>query len=454
MAFRKVLAVKTARFVNFVSKKLGKQGVTMAGKYALKVYPNLLRDLSKEVREKIYVTCGTNGKTTTNNMLANFFISEGKKVICNRTGSNMLAGVVSAFVLEADSKGHIDCDVAVIEIDEASARRVFPHFKPDYMVLTNLFRDQLDRYGEIDITMNLLNEALDMAPDCELIINSDDVLVASFAEKSGHKYTTFGISEPCDENPASTTEIREGRFCMFCGSQLEYDFYHFSQLGSYHCPKCGFKHPQIDFNATNISLSKGLKFTIEEKKDGEVVKTRDIDANYRGFYNIYNILASYSAARYGGMELKGIDPILKDFHPENGRMESFKIGSTNVLLNLAKNPAGFNQNISAVMEDDSDKDLIVVINDNAQDGRDISWLWDVDFERFKGANVKSIVVSGLRAYDMQLRFKYSEIKSKAIMDVGDAVKYMLKGHTDNLYILVNYTALYSTRNMLKNMEKK
>ncbi len=449
MGFRKFLSIKTARFVNFVSLKLGKQGVTMAGKYAMKVYPNLLRDLSKQVRGKIFVTCGTNGKTTTNNMLAAFLRSEGKKVICNSTGSNMLQGVTSAFVLAADSKGRIDCDYACIEVDEASARRVFPHFQPDYMILTNLFRDQLDRYGEIDITMNLLKEALEMAPDCELIINADDVLAASFAKESGHKYHTFGISEPCEENPASTTEIREGRFCLFCGSELKYDFYHFSQLGRYRCPNCGFEHPAIDFDAENIFLNKGLNFTIDEKQTG---LTRDIKSNYRGFYNIYNILASYSAGRVGGFALDNIAPVLENFKPENGRMESFKIGETTVLLNLAKNPAGFNQNISAVMEDKSPKDLIVVINDNAQDGHDISWLWDVDFERFKDANVKHIIVSGLRAYDMQLRFKYSEIKCHATLSVEKAINKLVKGYTGNLYVLVNYTALFSTRKLLKSME--
>ncbi len=454
MGFRRSLAVITARSVNFISRMMGKQGVTMAGKYALKVYPNLLKDLSSQVREKIIVTCGTNGKTTTNNMMAAFIKSEGKKVIINSTGSNMLAGVVSAFVLSASLGGKIDCDYACIEVDEASARRVFPHFKPDYMVLTNLFRDQLDRYGEIDITMNLLSEALDMAPDCKLIINADDVLAASFAKKSGHEFVGFGIDKPCSQFRSSENEIREGRFCLFCGSELKYDFYHFSQLGSYACPNCGFKHPLLKYNATDVSLSKGLKFAVEEKSDSGDTKKRALSSNYRGFYNIYNILASYACGRELKFDLNKIDKILNNFKPENGRMESFKVRDCNILLNLAKNPAGFNQNISSVMEDESEKDLIVVINDNAQDGHDISWLWDVDFERFADANVRNIVVSGLRAYDMQLRFKYSEIESEAVMGVEDAINHMLKKGSKNLYILVNYTALFSTRGLLKGMEKR
>ena len=447
MGIRKTLAISSAKVINKLCILFGKQGVTLSGKIAQKICPNILSDLSSQVKKGIYVTCGTNGKTTTNNMLNSFLVDEGFKTICNSTGSNMLNGVIAAFVLNAKINGKIDTDYAVIEIDEASTLRVFPYFKPDYMILTNLFRDQLDRYGEIDLTMDILIRALDMCPDCTLIANADDVLSASLAKKSNHKFLTFGIKDNYKDNQQSTTEIREGAFCQFCGSRLEYNFYHFSQLGSYHCPNCGYKRPDIDFNVDNINLKNGLKFTIHSK-DSDF----DIASNYRGFYNIYNILAAYSAAKAEGLELKGINKILSNFKPENGRMESFTIGGCNVLLNLAKNPAGFNQNISAVMEDDSPKDLVVVINDNAQDGRDISWLWDVDFERFAGANVKNIVVSGTRAYDMELRFKYSDIESKAIVDVESAISELLTGHTNNLYVLVNYTALYNTRKWLKAKE--
>ena len=327
---------------------------------------------------------------------------------------------------------------------------VCPHFQPDYMILTNLFRDQLDRYGEIDLTMDILLRALKLAPDCKLIVNADDVLTASLVQKSGHPAITFGIQNPCPENPASVTEIREGAFCQFCGQHLEYDFYHFSQLGSYHCPNCGYERPAIQYNAADITLENGLCFSVNES-DGN---KRSLTSNYRGFYNIYNILAAYAGARTEGFELKKITKILNHFRPANGRMETFQIGDCKVLLNLAKNPAGFNQNISAVMEDKSRKDLVVVINDNAQDGHDISWLWDVDFERFSDANVDSIVVSGLRAYDMELRFKYSDIASKAILNVEDAITELLTEHTGNLYVLVNYTALYNTRKWLKAMEEK
>lgn len=443
MRVRRLTAIWAAKIVSTACRLSGRQGVTFAGKVALKLDPKILSDLALQVREKIFVVCGTNGKTTTNNLLCSAIESEGKKLVCNHTGSNMLAGVAAAFVLAAKNTGKLDADYACIEIDEASTLRIFPHFKPDFMVLTNLFRDQLDRYGEIDTTMDILKRAMQMAPGMTVIVNGDDALSAYLAMESGNPYKTYGITEQVFQEQ-NDNEIREGRFCKRCGAKLEYEFYHYSQIGKYHCPSCGFTRPEPDFNASNIDMSDGLQFDV----DG-----RHIAASYRGFYNIYNILAAYSAGRTAGMELAGFERVLSDFNPQNGRMEHFQIDGTDIILNLAKNPAGFNQNISAVMEDEKDKDIIIVINDNAQDGTDISWLWDVDFDRFADQSIRSITVSGIRCQDMRLRMKYVDIPSELIADVKSALEARIKDGCKNLYVLVNYTALFSTRSLLKQMEK-
>lgn len=199
MILRRMLAIWISKATCVVCKLAGKQGVTLAGKIALKIDPKILMELSGQVRKKIFITCGTNGKTTTNNLLCSAIEAEGEKVICNHTGSNMLNGVVSAFVLAAKWNGKLDADYACIEIDEASTVRVLPYFKPDYMILTNLFRDQLDRYGEIDITMELLKKAMHMAPDMTLVVNGDDALSAFLAKDSGNKYVTFGIGKQCQQ---------------------------------------------------------------------------------------------------------------------------------------------------------------------------------------------------------------------------------------------------------------
>lgn len=441
MRIRRILAIWAAKGAGWACKKMGRQGVTWAGKIALRLDPKILKELSAQVREKTLVVCGTNGKTTTNNMLCAALEAEGKKVICNHTGSNMLNGVVSAYVLAAGLNGKIDADYACIEVDEASTRHVFPAIKPDYMVLTNLFRDQLDRYGEIDITMNILKEMIQKVPDMKVIVNGDDALSAYLALDAGNPYLTYGISHPVMKN--ETNEIREGRFCKCCGERLHYRFYHYSQLGDYECPKCGFKRPKLDYDASGVKLGDQISFYVEG---------RHLSANYKGFYNVYNILAAYAGIRAAGFPGEHFQDMLKGFNPENGRMEQFRIGGTSVVLNLAKNPAGFNQNIAAVMQDRSPKDLVIAINDNAQDGTDISWLWDVDFDCLEDESVRSIVVSGIRCQDMRLRLKYVDISSELQADVEQAIRSRLTGHTGNLYVLVNYTALYSTRNILKKIQ--
>lgn len=443
MRLRRMLAIWAAKITEKISVHIfHKQGVTWAGKIALKICPAILKELTGQVRENIFIVCGTNGKTTTNNMLCAALEAEGKKVICNHTGSNMLNGVVAAFVLGAGNGGSLDADYACIEVDEASTRRVFPHFKPDYMVLTNLFRDQLDRYGEIDTTMNILKEVMCTAPEMKVIVNGDDALSAYLAMESGNPYVTYGISEKVVDDRDSH-EIREGRFCKQCGEPLAYQFYHYSQLGDYACTGCDFKRPDIQYNASDVKVGDSLAFTVEDRR---------ITAHYKGFYNVYNILAAYAAGRTAGQKLEHFDEMLAKFNPENGRMEQFTVKDTKIILNLAKNPAGFNQNISAVMQDTSPKDIIIVINDNAQDGTDVSWLWDVDFDRFGNEDVKSITVSGIRCYDMGLRLKYTDIPSMMEPDVEKAICERAENGCKNLYVLVNYTALFATRNVLKRLE--
>lgn len=443
MNVKRIIAVWAAKTAGYICKKMGRQGVTWAGKIALKIYPPILREMAAEVRKGIFVVCGTNGKTTTNNMLCAALEAEGQKVICNHTGSNMLNGVAAAFVLGARLSGHIDADYACIEADEASTKYIFPEIKPDYMLMTNLFRDQLDRYGEIDITMNILESMIKTLPEMKVIVNGDDALSAYLAMDSGNPCIFYGISQPVMKN--ETNEIREGRFCKRCGAKLEYSFYHYSQLGDFLCPGCGFKRPDPDFDAYDVKVGDRLSFRVEN---------RLISADYKGFYNVYNILAAYAGIRSAGFLAEHFQNMLKKFNPENGRMEQFRISGTGVILNLAKNPAGFNQNISAVMQDTSPKDVIIVINDNAQDGIDISWLWDVDFDLFREENIRSITVSGIRCYDMRLRLKYVDISSELEENVENAIRKRISDGTGNLYVLVNYTALFSTRNILKRLEEE
>ena len=421
---------------------LKRQGGVLPGRIAMKIDPELLSDLASLVDHSVVIT-GTNGKTTTSNLIADAVAASGATVVCNRAGNNMEPGVVGALLEARGGLKHTSSGkrVGVFECDELYTVRVLPKLKPTYFVLLNLFRDQLDRYGEIDITMNILEEMIRTVPKMQVIVNADDALSAYLAMDSGNPYITYGISKPVQKSAAN--EIREGRFCKKCGARLEYSFYHYSQLGDYKCPSCGFARPEIKYDAHDVKVGDQLSFQVEDKH---------LTANYKGFYNVYNILAAYAGLRTAGFSGEHFQNMLQKFNPQNGRMEQFRIKGTGVMLNLAKNPAGFNQNISAVMQDKTQKDIIITINDNAQDGTDISWLWDVDFDLLGDASIHSITVSGIRCQDMRLRMKYVDIPVMLEENVETAIRKRIEDGVGNLYVLVNYTALFSTHNILKKME--
>ncbi len=436
---RKLLAIWAARLATIAGKLMGKQSSSTPGMVALKIYPNLIRELSKEVRRGIIVVCGTNGKTTTNNLLHTALQKSGYRTVCNGTGANMIGGVATAFADACSLTGKLDADWAVLEIDEASARRVFVHLKPDYMVITNLFRDQLDRYGEIETTMALLQEAIDMADGVKLILNGDDPLTAQFGE--GRDAVYFGISQQV----LPQEETKEGRLCVKCGKEQSYHYLHYSQLGDYYCPHCGNKRPSIDFEAKNIDLSESMKFSV----GGD-----SIDVNYRGFYNIYNILAVYGALQTCGVPTENLTRVLEEYKPQTGRMEQLDLGKP-FILNLAKNPAGFNQAIQTVMLDKRKKDIIVAVNDLVNDGQDVSWIWDVDFEKLKDETLNTLSVGGLRLYDLALRFKYADIPVDMVtQNLREALEMCQKTDAEVCYVLANYTAVYPAKATMLELQKE
>lgn len=441
---RFAIAVLICKILIVVSKLTGAGGSSAPGKFALRFYPDALRYASEKIKGKIIVTCGTNGKTTSNNLINNIMLQSGRKTICNSLGANMLPGIVTAFLSEFSIFGKTSATDAVLEIDEATTVRAFDHFTPDIVHITNLFRDQLDRYGEIDSTANMLVNALKKAPESLLVINGDDPVCAMIAKKSKNKAVAYGISENCGY---ASDDVKEGRFCRFCGSELEYDYYHYSQLGDYKCPGCDFKRPEIKYSAVNVDVRNGIKF--------EINGSLEVKNGYRGFYNIYNILSGYSVCSEAGVDTTCFNKMLTAFRPQIGRMEEFYLGKK-VILNLSKNPAGFNQGIHTVVSDVATKDVIIGVNDNLSDGIDVSWLWDVEFESLADEKVGSIGVIGMRKDDINLRFKYAETGKPVMLydDVRKAVLKLLSSESEVLYILVNYTVVFEVQKILKAMEKE
>lgn len=444
MRLRSKLAIKCAKLTSTLIKKLNRgSGVTLPGYVARIIDPKILSTMSDMIREKTIVTMGTNGKTTTNSILYHALAAEGKKVIINRTGANMLNGIISAFVLSTDSKGQLDADYACIEVDEIASVKVLPQLRPDCALLTNISRDQLDRFGEVDITYNTVKGAINSTPDTKLIINCDDVLSYSLAKEGKNPYTTYGINEQIFDD-ISRSEIRESIFCRSCGKKLEYDFFHYGQLGMYHCPNCGLKRPTPDYTAADIKFHDEVySFTINSTV---------IDSTSRTPYNIYNTLSAYAGLHAMDAPTEHFKTTIEAFDYGNNREDIYTINDARVQLHLAKNPIGFQQKISLVLKDPNPKDVIIQINDTYQDGEDVSWLWDVDFQYLANANTKTILTAGTRQHDMGLRLKYEDISCSSTNNMKKSIVDLTSDGTKNLYVIVNYSGLYRTNHLLSELQ--
>lgn len=444
MRLRSKLAVRAAKLTSTTIKKLHMgSGVTLPGLVARLIDPHILSEMSAQIRQKTIVTMGTNGKTTTNSLLCKVLEDAGHRVIINRTGANMLNGIISAFVLSTDKHGMLDADYACIEVDEIASVRVLPQLQPDCALLTNISRDQLDRFGEVDITYQMVKSAVNSVPKTKLVINCDDVLSYTLAIEGENPYITYGINEQIFDD-ISRSEIRESIFCRHCGKKLEYDFFHYGQLGIYHCPNCGLAHPTPDYTATDILLHDEVyDFSI----DGVT-----IHSSARTPYNIYNTLSAYAALQAMETDLSGFKSTIEQFDYGNNRESIFSINGARVQLHLAKNPIGFQQKISLVLKDERPKDIIIQINDTYQDGEDISWLWDVDFQYLADANAQTILTTGTRKHDMGLRLKYEDIPCGSTTDLRASVLDLTKNGTKNLYVIVNYSGLYRTNHLLNALQ--
>lgn len=442
MKFKLILSIIVCRLLVCAGKLLGKKGSSTPGRIAMKICPDILKILSKKVHKGIICTLGTNGKTTTNNMINSVILSTGAKTVCNSVGANMLYGIVTAFADSANILGNINADWAVIEIDEATAKKAFDHFTPDYIVLTNLFRDQLDRYGEIELTSDHIKKAIEKAPEATLILNADDPLCNYFSYIFDNKTVCFGVNEQTLEQ---TDEAKDGRFCKICGSELEYEYYHYSQLGKYKCPGCDFIRKEPDYYASDVKCDGKLNFIFNNKFE--------IHTNTYGFYNVYNVLAAVSVAETLNLYIANYTNVFREYETQTGRMEEFNFIKP-VILNLAKNPAGFNQAITAIQNDKRKKAVLIGVNDYESDGMDVSWLYDVEFEKLE--NLCGYAVSGRRKYDVALRLYYADVckKPEVFSDPSDGAMALLRTEAEVVYVLVNYTMIFDTQKGLKKKLKQ
>lgn len=400
------------------------------GKIALYADRSLIADLRPRLSKGSVLVVGTNGKTTCTNLLADSLERAGETVVCNRTGANLDSGVATALL---HTKG---ADWGVFESDELWLAKILPFLQSDYVLLLNLFRDQLDRVGEIDYIQDRIVEALKSSPNTVLVYNADDPLCQAIADRAPNRSVAFGIGEDLH---LSQNTVSDAPLCQTCSSLLEYTCRQYGQLGEYRCPNCDFRRAAPDFLATDVEVGKeGLSFAVNRAGCG----TDRIEAPFSGAYMVYNLLAVSAAASCAGASPQAVVEAIGAFDPKNGRLQSYNIGGNPVLLNLAKNPTGFNQNISLVLRDEGPKAVAFFVNDKEGDGRDVSWLWDIDFQKLAGAGPLVAFAGGIRKNDVQVRLKYAGIDAELVEGAPDALARIAEVLPDaKAYFIANYTAL-------------
>ena len=411
-------------------------GGNIPGAVALRVDPGLVGELAGGLSPRVVVT-GTNGKTTTTGLLADALAAGGQGVVCNRAGNNMESGIAAALVL-ADAGEKDERRAGCFECDELYTVRVLPAARPNALVLLNLFRDQLDRYGEIDHTQDVIAEALRRSPETALVYNADDPLCAAIADRVDNPGLPFGIDEPTD---LEADRISDSRFCARCNTGLEYEYVHYGQLGRYRCPACGWERPALAFAAVNVTLTcGGFEFDVEDRR-GDAVVRHHVRTRYSGLYRVYNVMAALAGCLATGGDVARFQEVLDAYEPASGRGKVFSLaGGREVASNLAKNPTGFNRMIQQVRAEDG-RYLALFLNDNDADGHDVSWIWDIDLERLRDlSDLRLVCVGGTRREDMAVRVKYAELGAEVVLVDGvlDAVGLLPEG--EKLHAIANYTA--------------
>ena len=399
------------------------------GKMGLYADPDLIAHLRQRIQEGSIVVVGTNGKTTVTNLLASAFEAAGKTVASNRTGANLDSGIATALL----HAGNVDW--GILECDELWLPKVAPRLQPDLVLLLNLFRDQLDRAGEIDHLQAAIVKALSSCPGTTLLYNADDPLCQAIADRVENDCVPFGLDE---ELGLEQNTVADASMCQQCDSLLAYQWRQYGQLGNYRCPDCGFQRPPLAFAARDIAASsQGISFALD-CGDSKV----QVQVPFTAAYMAYNTLALCATAAFCKLPFACVGKALQAFDPQNGRLQRYRIGGHQVLLNLAKNPTGFNQNLRIVLDGPDPKAVAFFINDKEADGHDVSWLWDVDFQELAGASDLSVFAGGIRCNDMQVRLKYAGIDAGLVQGADD---FLVQAHAlspdASLFLIANYTAL-------------
>jgi lipid II isoglutaminyl synthase (glutamine-hydrolysing) len=452
---KKTGAIVIGKILIAATRLLGRGGTTLPGRMAIKVQPDLAEMLAGQLLKGALVVTGTNGKTTTSALIKNILKAAGHSCIHNQSGSNMPWGVASALIDSASLGGAVTADWALMEADEGAFLKIVQDICPLGVVVTNIFRDQLDRYGEIDRIQEAIGRGLQAQPAGGFqVINADDPSLVSLGGLEGKQRLTYGLEIMLIEDSFLNTG-RDLKTCPLCKKELTYERVYFAHLGHYHCPACDFRRPRPDVQLTGLSINPdGSSLLTINTSDRQI----NINSPLPGVYNYYNLLAALTCALALKIPEATVIKTLETANPSFGRMESFKVDGRDLIIALIKNPVGANEVLRTILSRAETATLLVAINDKIADGTDVSWLWDVDFEQLAAEPKKltATFATGLRAWDMAVRYKYAGLEQQQVLVVencGTALRGALQATPPGgkLYILPTYTAMLEIRRHLNRM---
>ncbi len=452
MGLRLSAALLAGRTAASLSRRLGRGGGTViAGHLIPRVAPSALREITRLLPLGSVVVSGTNGKTTTTRLIAHLLRGAGYPPLHNRAGANLLTGLYTSVALNADWRGRPRADVGVFEVDEATLPPSLLQVTPRVLLLHNIFRDQLDRYGEVHFVASLWRQAVAALPaECHLALNADDPLVAALAETGSRATLLMYGLEDSSAGGTRLPHAADARLCPRCGSALRYDTVYYGHLGWYACVACSFARPRPTVTASALEPLGDAGTNVTFTTPDWTIRVR---VRLPGLYNVYNALAAVAVASALGLSADAVARGIETFTTAFGRLERIPVEDRELFLALVKNPVGFTEVLHTILAQPGRKTLMIPINDLFADGTDVSWLWDVDFEQLQ-ERVNVAVCSGLRAEDMAVRLKYAGIEPERIKVENEprrALEMALAAAepSETVYALPTYTAMLAVRDVLR-----
>ena len=436
MKINTALGLLAGKSSHFVLSKMGR-GSTLPGKVALTFDKNILQNLAKNY--EVVVITGTNGKSLTTALTVGILKEAFGEVVTNPSGANMISGITTTFLTA--KKGKSTKNIAVLEIDEASLSRICDYIKPSLFVFTNIFRDQMDRYGEIYTTYQMILDAAAKVPEATVLMNGDSPLFNSVRLKNPVRYYGFDTKKGQAELAHYNTE---GILCPKCQHILKYKLNTYANLGDYICEYCHFKRPELNYKLTQLT-------SLHHNSSEFVIDDQDYHINIGGLYNIYNALAAVSVAQFFEVDSATIKAGFDKSRAVFGRQETFKIGNKECTLVLIKNPVGATQALEMIKLAPYSFSLSVLLNANYADGIDTRWIWDADFEKILDMDISHIIAGGVRHSEIARRLRVTGYDAKQINEVADlsqVFEEIKHQKTRHAYILATYTAMLEFRELL------